>query len=75
MHVQKVAKRITGMKETRRLKEEKEGEKDMTERKKGRKKGRKEGKAEMPKTLSPSRSQMPSRTRVCNLACPVRLSI
>jgi len=42
LHVQKVAKRINGMKEIRMQKEEKEGEKDMTERKKGRKKRRKE---------------------------------
>ena len=41
LHVQKVAKRINGMKEISRQKEKKEREKDMTERKYGRKKGRK----------------------------------
>lgn len=38
---EKVVKRISGMKEIRRQKEKKEGEKDMTERKNGRTKGRK----------------------------------
>jgi hypothetical protein len=39
--VQKVAKRINGMKDMRRQKEKREGEKDMAERKNGRTKGRK----------------------------------
>ena len=44
-----MAKRINGMKEIRRQKEKKEGEKDMTERKNGRTKGRKKERKERQK--------------------------